>query len=180
MPYQISEGKTASEELGQSIGSSVGLALVSPIGAAAVLGGLKFGAKTAWKTAKVAGPPIGKAIWGGMRTGAGPATKVAGSYASAGIRGALSAAKTVAGGSVYGAAKVGAWIYKNPGTALIAAAPIGIGMAAYNSEANPENIIGSPNMTELQGGSSGSAGVNELMDSLNATGDVVLGMHRSR
>jgi len=177
MPFQVSEGKTASEELGQSLGGVAGLALASPFGAGLFLGGLKLGAKAAWATTKTVAPIAGSALVGGIKHGAGPAARIAGTYLGLGARGA----RTAVGGSIYGAAKLGGWIYRNPGTALALAAPLGAGMASFSSErAATRGVYASPNMTELKGGTSGPVGINSLMNSMSATGDVVLGMHRRR
>lgn len=180
MPYQISEAPDSSEELSQTIGGIAGLAAMSPIGGRLLFGGLKMGLKVGWGATKLAaktGVAAAKIGWAGR----GLAANGAASYGGAALRAGLQAARTVAGGAAYGAIKAGGWIYRNPGMALIAAAPLGLGMAAYDNEhAAGQGQVGSPNITEMMGGTAGGAGINALMDSMNATGDVVLGMHKKR
>lgn len=141
-----------------------------------LFGGLKMGLKGAWGATKaVAGMGMGAAKVGWAGRG------FAGAYGGAAFRGGLGALRTAAGGAAHGAIKAGGWIYRNPGMALAAAAPLGLGMAAFDNERAPGmGTIGSPNVTDVMGGSAGTAGVSALMDSMNATGDVVLGMHKKR
>lgn len=181
MPYQISEGQTSTQEMAQALGGLAGFAVMSPLGGSLLFGGLKLGAKAAWGTAKATVPVAAKLGWGATKAGAKPFAKLTGAYAGAVARGGINAARTVVGGAAYGAIKAGGWIYRNPGTALALSAPLALGMAAFNSE-RPSNagVIGSPNMTEVMGGTAGQAGVSDLMASMQATGDVVLGMHRKR
>jgi hypothetical protein len=181
MPFQVTDGPSANEEIGQALGSAAGLALASPLGAKMLFGGLKLGAKTAWGTAKVAVPLAARAAVRVGRAAALPAAEMGFGYGKAGIKGAIFGGRGLVGGSIYGAAKTGAWIYRNPGTALAAAAPLGLGLAAFSSEREAGlGQVASPNVTDVMGGVSGQSGVSALMQTMSASGQMVLGMHNRR
>ncbi len=90
-------------------------------------------------------------------------------------------ARDVAGGAVAGTWKAGSWLYRHPLTMGAGALAVGIGLASatpYDEPAKEEQYA-SPNMVEAAGGTS-DQGTSALLQSMNASGNIVLGLNNQR
>lgn len=162
-------------QLAGALGSAIGAAFFLPGVSEAVLGAtgfvLKTGAKAGWaglKTTARVGAVAGRGIAAGFRSGAIP--KAAYGTAAGTLGNLVRTTRTIAGGSIYTAARVGSWVYNHPALTTAMVAPVALGAAATTSWMYPNRPHGTPTRQP----------VSNLMDVLNASGDIVLGMHNSR
>lgn len=87
--------------------------------------------------------------------------------------------RDVIGGGVRGTYKAASWMYRNPVAMLGLAGGAGLAWAMDPSQRSANETYGSPSMVEAMGGNT-NAGVSQLMDVMNANGNIVLGMNNRR
>jgi hypothetical protein len=120
----------------------------------------------------------------GVANNAGPMAK--GMYGGANFlgRGFRRAGQMYGGGTLSGgvntAAKVGSWLYRNPVKTGALAGGLGIAAATLDPNERTSNEVSvSPSVVESMGGTS-TAGARQLMEMMNASGNIVLGSHNRR
>jgi hypothetical protein len=89
--------------------------------------------------------------------------------------------RDIIGGGVRGTWETGKFLYKHPLTGMLPlAGAIGLGTAAFGRNNRlTTDISASPSIVEAMGGQS-EYGVRQMMEMMNADGDLVLGMHNRR
>lgn len=120
----------------------------------------------------------------GAANNAGPMARTAYSGANFLGRGFRRAGQMYGSGALSGginsAAKVGSWLYRNPVATAALAGGAGIAMATLDPNERTSNEVSmSPSVVESMGGTS-TAGTRQLMEMMNASGNIVLGAHNRR
>jgi len=177
MPYFASDTEdSASSELMQAGGSAFLAFMVTPWGAKAGIGALKYGAKGAWwgvktgaKAVKTVSAPLGRGVLKAFDRTAVPVGKGVGKQV-------FQTGKQAVGGTIKAGLSAASWVYQHPIMAPLAAGALGAGLASVSSK-SANSGVNAYSATDVMGGTSNTS---MLMNELNASGNIVFGLHNRR
>jgi len=190
MPYNIDpeDQRSAASELVEAAVSGIGVGMMTPLGWGLAKGILKTG-WSATKEAAYLGVDVARGAGTMARWAWTGATKYTPTFTSAtagflggaaygmgrGVAGlGWGLAKTAAIGGIDTAYRLGRFAWNHPYVSATGGAALGFGLAAGFTAPPPAEAVG------VSGPMDAMNGPGAMMDNMNASGDLVLGLHRRR
>jgi len=145
------------------------------LGLSTETGGRMLGAgfKSLGRGLKSSVMPAGRGLYRAAKFTGNVGARAASIYGGGGLR-------DIAAGGVHGATQAVSWLYRHPVSTAALAGGLGLAVSTLDPNERLSNEVSvTPSPVEAMGGTS-TQGARQLMDMMNASGNIVLGAHNRR